>query len=300
MARCCEPRAALSWCGLLDSRMLKVKKTMSCQTVREGVRVPTVLVGGFNTAVIGRQELAALMVRDCHAARCSGGRVAPKLVFSSNGQGIALAGKDGRFASAMADADLVHADGMPVVYASRLTGTPLPERVATTDFFHDAAGAAVASGLKFFMLGSTEEENLAAVEAIGTLYPNLQIVGRHHGYFDEAQDEHVCETIRESGADVLWVALGKPRQEHWCVRNKSRLSGVGWIKTCGGLYAFLSGQAPRAPGWMQNFGLEWLHRAMHEPRRLLWRYLMTNPYAMYRLLRYTRRGMVQATVDECS
>lgn len=275
---------------------MKLQRTPA-RTSHDNRAVRTICVGGFDTALVGRVELADLMVGDCFAARASSALSVPKLIFSSNGQGIALAGSDPSFARVMAQGDVIHADGMSVVYASRLTGFRLPERVATTDFFHDAARAASVAGLKFFMLGGTEDENRAAVEAIHHLYPSLNIVGRHHGYFEAHEDARVCRLVQESGADVLWVALGKPRQEHWCVRNKDRLAGIGWVKTCGGLYAFLSGRAPRAPMWMQALGMEWLHRALNEPRRLLWRYLTTNPYAMYRMLRYTRRGISSAEAE---
>lgn len=249
--------------------------------------VPTVMVGGFPTAAVTRGELAALMVEDCLQARRLGQSSLPKLVFSSNGQGIALAGRNKEFNRLMLQADIIHADGMPVVYASRMTATPLPDRIATTDFFHDAARAATEHGLRFFILGANESTNSKTVAAIQRMYPGVEIVGRHHGYFGEDQDEAICAAIRESGADVLWVALGKPRQEEWCVRNRQRLAGVGWIKTCGGLYAFLTGEAKRAPDWMQRFGLEWAYRALQEPRRLALRYFATNPYALTRLVAKT-------------
>lgn len=248
------------------------------------------VVGGFTTISCTRAQLADLMVEDCVQAREQRERSAPKLVFSSNGQGIALAGRSASFMDVMSQADVIHADGMPVVFASKRTEAPLPERIPTTDFFHDAARAAEAAGLRFFMLGATQQQNDAAVAAIHEQYPNLQIVGSHHGYFSDDEDERVCRLIRESHADVVWIALGKPRQEEWCLRNRERLRGVGWLKTCGGLYAFLTGDAPRAPRWMQNTGLEWLFRLMDDPKRLAWRYLWTNPYAFYRLARYTRRS----------
>ena len=138
------------------------------------------------------------------------------------------------------------------------------------------------------MLGATAAQNKAAVDAIRATYPGLQIVGSHDGYFSDEQDAAVCEDIRNSKADVVWVALGKPRQEHWSIRNRARLRGVGWIKTCGGLYSFLAGDAPRAPSWMQALGMEWLYRAVKEPKRLGWRYLTTNPYSLYRLIRHTK------------
>lgn len=249
---------------------------------------PVVTVGGFPTASVTRADLAKHMAADCAAARENPDAWLPRVVLSSNGQGIALAGQDAEFARTMAQADIIHADGMPVVFASRFTSHPLPERIATTDFFHDAARIAEANGLRFYMLGATAAQNKAAVDAIRATYPGLQIVGSHDGYFSDEQDAAVCEDIRNSKADVVWVALGKPRQEHWSIRNRARLRGVGWIKTCGGLYSFLAGDAPRAPSWMQALGMEWLYRAVKEPKRLGWRYLTTNPYSLYRLIRHTK------------
>jgi exopolysaccharide biosynthesis WecB/TagA/CpsF family protein len=112
----------------------------------------------------------------------------------------------------------------------------------------------------------------------------LKIAGRHHGYFPAAENASVCKSVTTSGAEVLWVALGKPRQEFWSIENRERLRGVAWIKTCGGLYAFLAGRRRRAPLWMQNVGLEWMFRGVQEPSRLGWRYLVTNPHAMWRML----------------
>ncbi|WP_407043638.1 WecB/TagA/CpsF family glycosyltransferase [Gordonia amicalis] len=187
----------------------------------------------------------------------------------------------------MADADIVHADGMPVVLASRFTTTRLPERIATTDFFHDAADAGVRSGLRFYFLGGTEDQNSRVVAAVRREYPELQIAGRHHGYFEPGDLDQVCADIRTARTDVLWVALGKPRQEYWSIEARDKLYGVGWIKTCGGLYAFLAGDVNRAPAWMQAAGLEWLYRMIEDPKRLAKRYATTNPLAIYQIFRYS-------------
>jgi len=249
-----------------------------------------IIVGGLSTLVSTRSELANIMVADCLSARNDREHTPPKLVFSSNGQGIALAGKSQEFAKAMDKADIIHADGMPVVFFSKFTDHPLPERICTTDFFHDAARAAQANSLSFYILGSTKSQNDAAVSKIREMYPNVIIAGHRHGYFSEDEDVAVCEEILATQPDVVWVALGKPRQELWCVRNRDRLHGIGWLKTCGGLFSYLTGDAPRAPEWMQKAGLEWLYRTMDDPKRLIWRYLATNPYALYRLLRHTGRS----------
>jgi exopolysaccharide biosynthesis WecB/TagA/CpsF family protein len=244
---------------------------------------PRVRVGGLKTARLSRKDLMAQMVADCANARIDAGHV-PKLIFTANGHTVALAATDRGFRGLLDEADIVHADGQPVVFASRwLTGTPIPERSATTDFIHDAAQAAEAHGLRFYLLGGTEEVNARCADALRLRYPRLRIVGRRNGYFARDEEAAICEEIHRCGADVVWVGLGVPLQQEFCVRNRERLS-AGWLVTCGGCFNFLTGDYGRAPGWMQRAGLEWLHRLWCNPRRLWRRYLLTNPLAAFLLL----------------
>lgn len=249
---------------------------------------PTLFIGGFRTIVATAEQLASRMAQDCllsRAAKRMGALLPPRLAFSSNGQGIALAGHDPAFARAMRQADIIHADGMSVVFASRILtgGRRLPERIATTDFFHDAARAAIRADLSFYLLGGSERQNRLAFEAVRAAYPDLRLAGRHNGYFSRDEDVEVCRDIVQSGADVVWVGLGKPLQETWAVLNRERLAGVGWLNTCGGLYAFLAGEVRRAPRFAQRTGFEWAWRVMQEPRRLAWRYFITCPHALLRM-----------------
>jgi exopolysaccharide biosynthesis WecB/TagA/CpsF family protein len=256
---------------------------------RTGERVyKRVVIGGVDTACLSRQQMGRLMVGDCLAARS--GRRTPKLVFAANGHALALAGTSARFRQVFQSADIVHADGAPVVFASRiLTRAPIPERSATTDFLHDAAKMAEAHGLKFFLLGATEEINAACAATLERSYPDLKIAGRRHGYFSRHEERAICEQINASGADVLWVGLGVPLEYDFCTRNRDRLK-AGWIVTCGGCFNFAVGAYRRAPGWMQRAGLEWLHRLWCEPKRLFWRYTVTNPLALFLILTRTREA----------
>lgn len=250
-------------------------------------QIPRVIIGGHETAAVSRSDLAGQMVRDCLGNREARGL--PRLIFDANGQSISMIVTDQRFRYAMERADLIVADGMSLVTASRLLSrVVLPERVTITDFVHDAAAAAQEHGLSFFLLGGTADRNAAAGRELQRLYPHLRIAGGHHGYFTEKESEGVCARIRASGADVLWVGMGRPRQEEWAARHREELAGVGWVKTCGGLFGYLAGEEPRAPLWMQRHNLEWLFRMINDPRRLAWRYVVTNPHAMYRLVRETR------------
>lgn len=252
--------------------------------------IRSVHIGGFDTIVASNQELARIMLTDCLVDSDKKSLRLPKLVFSSNGQGISLAGTDPDFMNIMKQADIIHADGMSVVWASRLLSPyPLPERVATSDYFYVAAQIAQDNGLSFYMLGGREEQNAAVVRAISEMYPRLKIAGRQNGYFSRGDEDEICDRIVSSGADILWVGLGKPMQEHWSVRNREKLRGVGWVKTCGGLYSFLTGESKRAPEAVQKLGLEWLWRLAENPKRLGYRYLLSNPHSIYRLIRYTAR-----------
>ena len=250
-----------------------------------------VVVGGFPTLRTTAQGLADMMVTDCLNARLS--ECEPKLVFSSNGQGLALAATDNGFMKTMLEADIIHADGMSVVTGSKfMTSAPLPERISTTDFFHDAARAGESAGLRFYFLGATEDINAAAYEKAQSLYPRIEWVGRRNGYFSEDEESAVCAEILATRPDVLWVGLGKPGQEAFSVRNRDRLKGIGWLKTCGGLFDFLAGKNSRAPEWMQKAGLEWAYRVGLEPRRLAWRYASTNVIAIYAMLANSERAPV--------
>jgi N-acetylglucosaminyldiphosphoundecaprenol N-acetyl-beta-D-mannosaminyltransferase len=252
----------------------------------------TVVVGGVRTACLSRRDMTELMVADCVDAR-SGGEAA-KLVFDVNGHALALSFWKPEFRAFLAKGDLIHADGQALVAASRfLTSSPIPERSATTDFFHDAAAVAGRVGLRFYLLGATEEVNAACESRMRALYPDLQIVGRRNGYFGQADEQTICNAINQSQADVVWIGLGKPNEQAFCIRNKSRLK-AGWLVTCGGCFNYVAGNYARAPGWMQSTGLEWLHRLVTNPRKLFWRYLTTNPVAIYLLLTKTTSRVSEA------
>ena len=248
-----------------------------------------VTVGGIATACLSREGLARMMLQDCLDARSNPNRQ-PKLVFASNGHAIALAAQDEAFRFTFEQADIIHADGQAAVFASRMTATPIPERSATTDFIHYASKVAAQHGLRFFVLGATEEANAEAVRVLRETYPGLQIVGRRHGYFGRDEEDEICDEINLTQPDVVWVGLSVPLEYEFAVRNKTRLR-AGWLVTCGGCYNFVTGAYKRAPGWMQACGLEWLFRLVKEPKRLFWRYAVTNPLAIFLLL--TRTSSLQ-------
>lgn len=244
-----------------------------------------VVVGGIRTACIGREQMGRLMVGDCLAARSAGRKA--RLVFASNGHAVSMVRNDEHFRETFVKADIIHADGQPVVIASRLlTDTPIPERSATTDFIHDAAKKARENNLRFFLFGSTEDVNAACAEKLRESYPGLKIVGRRHGYFSEDQEAAIVDEINAADADVVWVALGVPKEYEFCVRNREKIR-AGWLVTAGGCFNFVCGDYRRAPQWMQAMSLEWLYRLWREPKRLWKRYAVTNPIAAFTLLTRT-------------
>ncbi|HEY5047800.1 MAG TPA: WecB/TagA/CpsF family glycosyltransferase [Rhizomicrobium sp.] len=247
--------------------------------------IPSVTVGGLRVACLSRGALASLMVAQCLAQRRRAW-AKPKLVFAANGHTISLAATDKEFRRHHEIADIIHADGQPVVFASKFTASPIPERSATTDFFHDAANAARIHGLRLFVLGGRDAINARCVAVMREMYPGLMIVGRHHGYFTRQEEPALCETINASGADIVWVGLGVPLEQAFCVRNSHGLR-AGWLVTAGGCYNYATGDYVRAPGWMRRSGLEWLHRLWQEPRRLFARYALTNPHALFLMLTCT-------------
>lgn len=206
---------------------------------------------------------------------------------SANGQVIALCHHDREFDAMLRQADQIHADGMSlVIFSRKFCRQALRERVATTDLVHAVAKRAEETGSRFYFLGGSEEVNRAAVEEMQRLYPRLVFSGRRNGYFSRAEEDAVLADIAASKTDILWVGFGIPLEQRFVSRNLDRLSGIAVIKTCGGLFDFLAGKNSRAPQWMQDMGLEWLYRAMLEPKRLGKRYLLTNPIAIYSLLKY--------------
>jgi N-acetylglucosaminyldiphosphoundecaprenol N-acetyl-beta-D-mannosaminyltransferase len=244
--------------------------------------VPRITLGGLRLAVLDIEETANFMIDMVFPVR----RLSrPLYLTSANGEVLSRCATEPMTEQLFRAADLINADGQPLVAVSRLKSrTPLPERVATTDLFEVVARKAIAANLSFYMFGANEAENAAAVANVSKAFPELRIVGRSHGYLrGDALRQKIAE-INALAPDILWVALGVPYEQKFVDEYTPFLSNVGVIKTSGGLFNFLSGSRARAPGWIQVIGFEWAWRIWLEPRRLFWRYFTTNPRALYLLL----------------
>jgi N-acetylglucosaminyldiphosphoundecaprenol N-acetyl-beta-D-mannosaminyltransferase len=245
---------------------------------------PVVTVGGLPIDATSLAATARAYVDYCSSPiRRSAAR--PHYATSVNGHVISLCARSAKIERLFRTADSISADGQPMVAMSRiLSRHPLPERVATTDLFPEVASLAAEAGLSFYMLGATERVNKRAVEVTRRAYPSLRIVGRRDGYFAREDEPRICAEIAATEPDILWVSLGVPLEQEFCVRNLDALRGVGIVKTAGGLFDFVSGEKRRAPYWIQRAGFEWLFRLCCEPRRLFLRYAGTSPHAMLVML----------------
>ena len=191
--------------------------------------------------------------------------------------------RDMRFGALVAEADLVVADGMPLVWASRLQGTPLPERVAGSDLISSLSAAAAERGRSVFMLGGSPGTAEKAAQVLRNRYPGLKIAGSYCPPFgfDKSDEgwQQIIDAISPSAADIVYVALGSPKQELVIERVRKYLPKAWWLGV-GNSFSFLCGDVRRAPRWMQKRGLEWIHRLLQEPKRLFRRYIVVGvPFA---------------------
>lgn len=240
-------------------------------------------LGGLPIAAVGLQETSDGFMAEVRARRSEPGR--PFYSTSANGEVLCRAERDEAFRAQMLLADQILADGMPMVLYSRWSkGIKLPERVATTDLIHFVAEDSVRAGASFYLLGGQEEVNAGTAARLSKRYPGLKIAGRHHGYFGQSDEGDIVDRINASGADIVWIGLGVPLEQAFVARNLERLTTASVVKTCGGLFDFLSGRRSRAPKAVQAAGFEWAYRALLEPKRLGKRYLLTNGGAVRLLL----------------
>jgi len=184
--------------------------------------------------------------------------------------------RDPALRSVIERADLLLADGVPVVWVSRLFGRALPGRVNGTDLMEQMAALTAERGYSIFLLGGTEEIVNATAAELSRRHPRLKIAGVRNGYFKPEQDDEVLQAIHDSGADLLLIGISTPKKELWGDRNLARL-GVPICQGVGGSFDVVAGSVSRAPGWMQRCGLEWFYRFLQEPLRMGGRYLRTNP-----------------------
>ena len=168
---------------------------------------------------------------------------------------------------------LVNADGMPVVWASRLLGKPLKERVAGIDLFEALMRRAGEKNWRVFLLGAREEVVSAVADTYRRRYPDLAIAGWRNGYWTDEEEAQVAGQVRASGADLLFVAISSPKKEQFLGRWQAEMR-IPFAMGVGGTFDVAIGLVRRAPRWMQRAGLEWFYRFLQEPRRMFRRYFI--------------------------
>jgi N-acetylglucosaminyldiphosphoundecaprenol N-acetyl-beta-D-mannosaminyltransferase len=210
-------------------------------------------------------------------------RIRTHVVFV-NAAKVVKYSKDEKLRRVMDRATLLLADGMPVVWASKLGHKPLAERVAGIDLMEKMIAVSAERGYKVFLLGATEEVIQKTVDVLRSRFPALNIVGYRNGYFTSKDEPGIIADINASGADLLLLGMGTPQKEFWADLNLPKLN-VAICQGAGGSFDVVAGKTKRAPFWMQTCGLEWLYRLFQEPGRMWRRYLYTNAVFVYLLAR---------------
>jgi len=203
------------------------------------------------------------------------GRRASHTVITANARVLCMMRRDPQLREACRSGDLVLADGMSVVWALRLAGTPVPERVSGVDLLPRLLEVGARQHLRVFLLGAREEVVRQLGESCWSKYPGLVLAGYRDGYFPPAEESAVVEQIRESRPHMLFVGMPSPFKEMFLERHRARLE-VPLLMGVGGSFDVLAGYRSRAPRWLRNLGMEWAWRLLMEPRRMWKRYLTTN------------------------
>ncbi|WP_328808825.1 WecB/TagA/CpsF family glycosyltransferase [Nonomuraea montanisoli] len=235
-----------------------------------------VLVGGVTVDALSEAQVVARVVAGLAAGR--GGRI-----VTPNVDICRAAAADPALRELVNTADLVVADGMPLVWASRLLGVPLPERVTGADLIWSLSGPAAERGWPVYLLGGPPGVAVSAARALVRRLPALRVCGVESPpyAFDRtaAGTARVLRRVVAARPRIVFVGLGFPRQDRLVAVLRERLPDA-WFVGCGAALAFAAGTVPRAPRWMRRAGLEWAFRLVTEPGRLARRYLVDDlPFA---------------------
>jgi N-acetylglucosaminyldiphosphoundecaprenol N-acetyl-beta-D-mannosaminyltransferase len=193
-----------------------------------------------------------------------------------NASKIVAMQSDTRLRQSVNQSDLINVDGQAVVWASRLLGQPLRERVAGIDLMIKLIEFAYKNGHKIFFFGATEQIVKKVVDKYSKEYSKGLIAGYQNGYFKKEEEKKIARQIAASGAHILFVGISSPTKENFLYENKILLQKVNFIMGVGGSFDVVAGKVKRAPLWMQKSGMEWFYRFIQEPKRMWRRYLIGN------------------------
>lgn len=190
-------------------------------------------------------------------------------VVTANAEIIMMCQQDKEYNNIVSEqADLVLPDGAGAVWAGRYLGNEVPERVAGFDLYNQLLKLSADKGYKAYFFGGAPGVAEAAKNKAEELYPGVQIVGCRNGYFTEAEEEAIIKEINDAAPDMLFVALGAPKQEKWLVKYRNQLK-PRVLMGIGGSFDVLAGKMERAPKWMQEASLEWAFRLYKQPSRFM-------------------------------
>jgi N-acetylglucosaminyldiphosphoundecaprenol N-acetyl-beta-D-mannosaminyltransferase len=209
-------------------------------------------------------------------------------VVTANPEIVMYGQKDGEYYKILKEADFIIPDGIGVVIASKMLGHPLKERLTGFDLMQKLLELSNDKGYSIFFLGAEKDVIDRAVQNIKSAYPNINIVGYHHGFFDW-NDKGLVEEIRGKNPDIIFVGLGFPRQEKWIKMHMDQFE-KGLFIGVGGSFDVWAGKVKRAPEVWQKLNLEWLFRLVNQPSR--WRRMLVLPLFMLKVIkrRLTKRG----------
>ena len=190
----------------------------------------------------------------------------PHQVVTANAEIIYQASKNEKMRTVINQAQMVTADGSGVVWASKQLGRPLRQRVTGIDLVNSICEQSAKKGWKLYILGSAPGVAATAAVNIRKKFPGCNIVGTHHGYFNAKEEKQIVAELLQLQPDVLFVALGAPKQEYWIAEHMAQLQ-IPVSMGIGGSMDVLSGNVKRAPRWMQKMSLEWLYRLLIQPTR---------------------------------
>ncbi|MBW3595190.1 MAG: WecB/TagA/CpsF family glycosyltransferase [Actinobacteria bacterium] len=237
--------------------------------------LPTIDILGVPIARLTPKEAIAAVERLYDNAE-------PAFVVHANAHTLNLAYEDPGFLNVLRRADLVLNDGKGVMLAARIHGHRFPRDLNGNFFAPLLLRKAADNGWRVFFLGAGPGVAERAAATLHERIPGLHVVGTLDGYFDS--NDRAIDAIKQSGAEVLLVGMGNPLQEKWIDRCLDR-TGARVAIGVGAFFDFVTGEVPRAPEWMNRFGLEWVHRLLQEPKRMWRRYLLGNPKFVWRNLK---------------
>ncbi|RYD26427.1 MAG: glycosyltransferase, partial [Verrucomicrobiaceae bacterium] len=197
----------------------------------------------------------------------------------TNANKIAQVDRDPVMGEIMRRAGYVLADGMPLLPMGRMLGVRIPERIDGIGLMTRLLGWAEENGFSVFFLGAKQEVLEACVTKLRERHPKLKVAGMRNGYFKGPEASEVAAMIRESRADIVFLGMGSPMKEKFA-DEQAQAMGVSVIQGVGGSFDVMAGVVKRAPVWLQKLGLEWLFRVVQEPRRMFWRYAVTNFFCL--------------------